>query len=116
MPKKVTSNQDKYFTLPRFTTLSGEPTIYCIIFSSTKQNAIVESGADFVKSHLDSAEDLDFFSITLAMVRCFLVAYLASLEVKLCLILLDRVRREVFCLICWFRFLKNLMLGIYFLE
>ena len=48
-PKKMSSNQDKHFTLLGFTTLNGEPIVCVATLSCMDQNPCVEVGVDFTK-------------------------------------------------------------------
>ena len=61
MPKKVSSNQDKYFTLLGFTALNGETVVCVAMLSGSNQNTYVEADFDFTKEHIGNADDPCFF-------------------------------------------------------
>ena len=58
---KVALNQDKYFALLEFTSLSDKPTICIIIFSGINQSPHIESGINFTKSFVGDAASPTFF-------------------------------------------------------
>ena len=63
VPRKVISNQNKYFIVIVFTALTGKPAMYCIIFSSSTQNAQVELYLDFTKEYIGNISNSKFFEI-----------------------------------------------------
>ena len=56
VPKRATSNQDKYFALLGFATLAGEPIVCCAILLVVLQNPIVETGIDFTNEWVGDVE------------------------------------------------------------
>ena len=71
VPKQVTSNKDKHFTLLGFTALSGEPAMCCVVFSGKNQNPYVEAGCDFTKEFIGDFSDPSFFENNFGEGRAF---------------------------------------------
>ena len=61
MPRKVTSNQDKHFTILSLTTLTGELAICIVIFTRAQQNLQVKTGIDFTKEYISDINNPRFF-------------------------------------------------------
>ena len=61
--RKVTSNQEKHFTLLGFTELVGGTVMHCIMFSGAEQNPAVKTDIDFTKPFIRDVEDPHFFEM-----------------------------------------------------
>ena len=66
MSKKICTkenhiNQDKYFAILGFTTLTGKPATRVITFAGAYQNPHAESGIDVTKKYEGDATDSRFF-------------------------------------------------------
>ena len=60
MPKKVTSNNNKYLTLLGFAALSSNPIMHIVIFSGSNQNIHAETRVNFTKDFKGNIKDSIF--------------------------------------------------------
>ena len=82
VPKQISSNEDKHFTLLGFTTFTSEPIMRAVILTGVNQNSCFESGINFTKEFIGDAEDPCFFENNFDEGKPYLEVLFASSKAK----------------------------------